>query len=239
MRQLRLREKKLVALVAERTSQLNDANSALEDANRRLTELSHRDPLTGVANRRRFEDVLETEWRRAFRSGATVSLLMADVDSFKLYNDTHGHPEGDACLRCVAAAFQSGLKRASDLLARYGGEEFIVLLPDTEPQRAAALADDLRAGVQALGISHPGAPAAPVVTVSLGVAALQARRGWHPRRPGGRRRPRALPRQRARPQPRRDGLRAFKDQPGVHSRSTPAAVPSGRAPSCTAVVCNP
>jgi diguanylate cyclase (GGDEF)-like protein len=180
VRQLRLREKTLVALVAERTSQLNEANSALEDANRRLTELSHRDPLTGVANRRRFEEVLETEWRRAFRSGSPLSVLMADVDYFKLYNDTHGHPEGDACLRGVAAAFQSGLKRASDLLARYGGEEFIVLLPDTALDRAAALAEDLRAGVQALGIPHPGAPAAPVVTVSLGVAACRPAEGGAP-----------------------------------------------------------
>jgi diguanylate cyclase (GGDEF)-like protein len=180
VRQLRLREKKLVALVAERTSQLNEANSALEDANRRLTELSHRDPLTGVANRRQFENVLETEWRRAFRSGTTMSVLMADVDSFKLYNDTHGHPEGDVCLRGVAGAFQSGLKRASDLLARYGGEEFIVLLPDTALERAAALAEDLRAGVQALGIPHPGAPAAPVVTVSLGVAACRPAEGGTP-----------------------------------------------------------
>jgi diguanylate cyclase (GGDEF)-like protein len=177
VRQLRLREKRLLALVAERTSQLNEANSALEDANLRLTELSHRDPLTGVANRRRFEDVLEMEWRRTFRSGAPLAVLMADVDSFKLYNDTHGHPEGDACLRSVAAAFQSCLKRASDLLARYGGEEFIVLLPDTTLERAAALAEDLRATVQALAVPHPGAPAAPVVTVSLGVAACRPSEG--------------------------------------------------------------
>lgn len=180
VRQLRLREKRLVALVAERTSQLNEANEALEDANRRLTELSHRDPLTGVANRRWFEDALQSEWRRAFRSGTPLAVLMSDVDSFKLYNDTHGHPEGDACLRSIASSFQSGLQRAGDLLARYGGEEFIVLLPDTALERAASLADDLRAGVQALAIPHPGAPAAPVVTVSLGVAACRPADGGVP-----------------------------------------------------------
>ena len=130
--------------------------------------------------RRRFEEVFDAEWRRAFRSGAPLALLMADVDSFKLYNDTHGHPEGDACLRSVAASFQGGLKRASDLLARYGGEEFIVLLPDTDLDRAASLADELRLRVHALGIPHPGAPAAPVVTVSLGVAACRPAEGGTP-----------------------------------------------------------
>ena len=182
--QLRARERKLVALVGERTTQLSEANlaleertvqlgeanRALEDANRQLTELSNRDPLTAVANRRHFEELLDTEWRRASRTGHPLSLLMADVDSFKAYNDTYGHPEGDTCLQCVALTLQSGLRRAGDVLARYGGEEFMVLLPDLPIDQAAALAEELRARVHALQIPHRNALAVPFVTVSFGVA---------------------------------------------------------------------
>lgn len=201
VRHLRVRERKLVALVEDRTAQLSEANAALEErthqvseansaleergreleeANRQLTELSHRDALTGVANRRHFETVLDSEWRRASRTGSPLSLLMADVDSFKAYNDTYGHPGGDACLKSVAYALQSGLRRAGDLLARYGGEEFVVILPDMPLDQAAAMAEELRLRLRAMQIPHAAAFAAPVVTVSFGVAVCRPKEGGSP-----------------------------------------------------------
>ncbi len=191
VRQLQARERMLVAKVEERTAQLREANASLEDrtrqvdeanraleergreleiANRHLTELSHLDALTGIANRRHFDSTLDAEWRRAFRTGAPISILMADVDFFKAYNDTYGHPSGDACLQRVAFAFQSGLRRAGDLLARYGGEEFVIVLPDTALQDAIALAEELRLRLRAMQIPHSGSSAAPAVTVSFGAA---------------------------------------------------------------------
>jgi diguanylate cyclase (GGDEF)-like protein len=198
VRHLRVRERKLVALVEVRTAQLSEANASLEErtrqvseansvmeergrelekANLQLTELSHRDALTGVANRRHFETVLDSEWRRASRTGSPLSLLMADVDSFKAYNDTYGHPGGDACLKRVAYALQSGLRRAGDLLARYGGEEFVILLPDMPLDQAADLAEELRLRLRAMQIPHAAAAAAPVVTVSFGAATCHPRDG--------------------------------------------------------------
>ncbi len=194
VRRLRLRECRLVALVEERTAQLSDANAALEErtrqvseantaleeANRQLTDLSHRDALTGIANRRHFETVLDSEWRRAARTGSPLSLLMADVDSFKAYNDTYGHPAGDACLKQVAYALQSGLRRAGDLLARYGGEEFVVILPDMPLDQAAAMAEELRLRLRAMQIPHAAAFSAPVVTVSFGAAVCRPQEGGTP-----------------------------------------------------------
>jgi diguanylate cyclase (GGDEF)-like protein len=181
----RLRETN--AALEERTRQVSDANRALEDrghelesANRQLTELSYRDALTGIANRRHFETVLSSEWRRATRTGSPLSLLMADVDSFKAYNDTYGHPGGDACLQRVAFALQSGLRRAGDLLARYGGEEFVVLLPDMPLEPAAALAEELRLRLRSLQVPHSAGVAAPVVTVSVGVACCHPQAGGSP-----------------------------------------------------------
>jgi diguanylate cyclase (GGDEF)-like protein len=201
VRQLRVRERKLVALVDEQTARLRDTNTALEErtrqvseanraleergqeleaANRLLTELSYRDALTGIANRRHFETVLGSEWRRAARTGSPLSLLMADVDSFKAYNDTYGHPAGDACLQRVAFALQSGLRRAGDLLARYGGEEFVVVLPDMPLEPAAALAEELRLRLRSLQVPHSAGVAAPVVTVSVGVACCHPQAGGSP-----------------------------------------------------------
>jgi len=137
-----------------------------------VQQLSMLDPLTGVANRRRFDEVLSAEWRRATRDGTPFSLLMIDVDDFKAYNDHYGHPAGDLALKCVASTLGEGLQRAGDVLARYGGEEFVVLLPSTSAAAAAQHAERLRRRVEILGLEHARARAGRVVTVSLGVATM-------------------------------------------------------------------
>jgi len=135
-----------------------------------LRRLSNEDGLTGVANRRRFDEALALEWRRTMRCGGTLSLLMLDVDFFKRYNDLYGHPGGDACLQAVAACMQASVQRAGDLVARYGGEEFAILLPHTPGSDAQGLAERLCAQVAALNLPHAGSAAADHVTVSIGVA---------------------------------------------------------------------
>ena len=126
------------------------------------------DGLTGVHNRRFFEERLAGEWARAARSGAALSAVMIDVDFFKRFNDHYGHQAGDDCLRRVAACLRAGLKRPGDLVARYGGEEFVCLLPDTPLEGALALARQLGQDVQSLAIEHAHSDIAPHVTVSLG-----------------------------------------------------------------------
>lgn len=141
----------------------------LEDANRQLEWLSITDGLTGLANRRRFDQVLDSEMRRATRSGHDVALIMLDVDLFKKYNDCYGHQAGDTCLRSVAQALQSACNRAGDLVARYGGEEFVLVAADTGLAGAAALAETLRASVAALQLPHRKSGFGHV-TISVGVA---------------------------------------------------------------------
>jgi len=135
------------------------------------------DGLTGVANRRRFDAALEMEWRRAAREGGELAVIMIDVDFFKRYNDRFGHLEGDHCLRQVAGALQQRLSRSPDLLARYGGEEFACVLPATGLDGALILSKELEQRVRALGLPHPDSEAAPVVTVSIGVAAGRPNQG--------------------------------------------------------------
>ncbi len=144
----------------------------LAAANAELTRLSNVDGLTGVANRRLFDDFFVAEWQRAVRSKQPLTVIMADVDHFKLYNDTYGHQAGDECLRQVASALSGGIQRATDLVARYGGEEFAVVLPDTDAGGAVAVAERLRAAVEGLGIPHAASKVRPVVTVSLGAASV-------------------------------------------------------------------
>ena len=135
-----------------------------------LATLAAKDALTGLANRRTFDETLGAEVRRASRGGSSLSLLMLDVDCFKSFNDAYGHQHGDACLKAVAGAIRGAVKRAGDTVARYGGEEFSVILPDTDEGGAAIIAERIRLAVEGLGLEHRGSTAGGVVTVSLGVA---------------------------------------------------------------------
>lgn len=160
--------------------EVEQANRRLQDANRALERLTRLDGLTGVANRRHFDETLEREWRRAARSGAPVALLLADIDCFKAFNDAYGHLDGDDCLRRVGQVLRAGAQRAEDLVARYGGEEFAVLLPGLDEEAAAAVAERLRQRLEELGIAHERSTVAPSVTLSGGVSALVPRRGLAP-----------------------------------------------------------
>jgi diguanylate cyclase (GGDEF)-like protein/PAS domain S-box-containing protein len=151
------------------------ARKAAEDemslAFRLVENLAMIDGLTGIANRRRFDEALDQELRRAMRDGNPVSLLMIDVDHFKLYNDLYGHVMGDSCLRQIAIAAQQIIHRTSDLLARYGGEEFVVILPNTDGRGALLIAEQIRSVVEQCRLPHLGNPHG-VVTVSIGCASL-------------------------------------------------------------------
>jgi len=160
--------------VRERTSALESTNARLENANALLDSLARTDPLTGLANRRHFDEAKELEFRRALRTGHPLSLLVCDIDAFKRYNDAYGHPAGDACLRAVAHAIQKCNARAGDLVARIGGEEFAVLLPGTTAEVATQLANRLLEAVFALAIPHRDSEVAAHVTVSIGLAQLNA-----------------------------------------------------------------
>ncbi len=140
----------------------------------RAERLSVTDALTGLANRRRFDAMLASEIERQRRTGAPLSLVILDVDHFKLYNDTYGHPAGDECLRAVAAVIDSRVGRAVDTAARYGGEEFACILPNTGRVSALALAERIRAGVADLNIPHRASAVAEHVTLSVGVASAAA-----------------------------------------------------------------
>ncbi|SMF82749.1 response regulator receiver modulated diguanylate cyclase [Azospirillum oryzae] len=137
-----------------------------------LRSLSFLDGLTGIANRRRFDDTMAREWRRCARSHLPLSLIILDVDHFKAYNDQYGHQAGDECLRIVADVLAERARRPSDLVARYGGEEFVCLLPETDGPGAARVAEGFRAGVAERRIPHAQSPVAPYVTISLGVATV-------------------------------------------------------------------
>lgn len=146
--------------------------NALTEAHDQQSVLAKTDGLTGLANRRHFDEVLEKEFARLQRSGAPLSLLILDVDHFKAYNDTYGHIAGDECLRRIAEIFNKHLNRPSDLAARYGGEEFAGIMPETDHAGTALLAEQIRADVAALNIAHSSSPTAEHVTISLGVATI-------------------------------------------------------------------
>jgi diguanylate cyclase (GGDEF)-like protein len=174
--QRRRRQSRQLAIANERI--LRDKNHVLEKLNCQLQEqsaaleaMAFRDGLTGVANRRRFDEALAVEWRYCRRKAAPLAILMIDVDHFKPYNDRYGHQAGDDCLRAVAQALDRDPIRPHDLLARYGGEEFVCLLPDCDLAGAKAQAEELRQAVAALQLAHADSPTAPVVTVSIGVHA--------------------------------------------------------------------
>lgn len=137
-----------------------------------LKRLATRDGLTGVANRRCFDETLASEWLRCTRDVKPLSLILLDVDHFKRYNDTFGHLGGDACLKTIASALAISCHRSADLIARYGGEEFAAILPGTTVAGALTLAERIRADIAALEMPHPGNDGAGRVSISLGVATV-------------------------------------------------------------------
>jgi diguanylate cyclase (GGDEF)-like protein len=149
---------------------LEHANRQLESANERLGELATTDALTGVSNRRRFDDLLYQEWARHRRRNAPLALILSDIDFFKQFNDLYGHTEGDEALKAVAGAIRASLRRETDVVSRYGGEEFAVLLPDTNHDGAVQLAEQIRRTVGDLGIPHRASTTTGKLSVSLGVA---------------------------------------------------------------------
>jgi diguanylate cyclase (GGDEF)-like protein len=157
--------------VAERTE-------ALAAANERLELLTVTDPLTGLANRRRLNEFLLTEWHRATRSGQPVGAFMVDIDYFKRLNDTYGHLVGDSCLKRVGAALVETV-RVTDLVSRYGGEEFAVILPGAEAENTYTVAERAREAVESLGEENPHAPTG-IVTISIGVASVRPGDGASP-----------------------------------------------------------
>lgn len=164
---------RIVALVRQRWRtelSLQQALGELEWANAQLAELARHDGLTGLSNRRHFDQQFDQAFRQAQRHDRPLALVMIDVDFFKRYNDLYGHPEGDRCLQRVAAAVQSAVRRPGDLVARYGGEEVVVLLPETDDAGAVVVAEAIRAAVLALDIPHEGNPVGRV-SISAGVAA--------------------------------------------------------------------
>jgi diguanylate cyclase (GGDEF)-like protein len=150
--------------VAQRTE-------ALEVANAKLEELTLTDALTGLSNRRGFDQWLDAQWRRALRAKTSIGLAMMDIDEFKKYNDRYGHAAGDDCLRRIGATLKSGVRPGSDLAARYGGEEFVLILPDTNLAGTFAATERLRKTVAALGLRHENS-AHGIVTISVGITAF-------------------------------------------------------------------
>lgn len=164
-------------ILMDMTSQKRDEEALyrktneLKQANRKLEELSRIDSLTGIANRRRFNEFLEFSWDSAKRTGGSLSVIFIDIDDFKAYNDYHGHLQGDDCIEKIAFLLKSSLKRSTDFVARMGGEEFVAVLPGTNVEGAVLVAEMMRSRVEAEGMKHEGADSHSVVTISAGVSA--------------------------------------------------------------------
>lgn len=156
--------------ITEMRDQLNRLNAELE-------ALSQLDSLTQIYNRRTFNEFAQRQWLISARQQSPISLLMIDVDHFKLYNDHYGHPAGDACLKAVSEAIKNALHRPADLLGRYGGEEFIVLLPDTDEKGAEKVAELILQSIDQLAIAHQSSPSGDVVSVSIGGATAERTQG--------------------------------------------------------------
>ncbi|WP_051261654.1 GGDEF domain-containing protein [Desulfovibrio inopinatus] len=163
-RELLNQKSMLEKTVEERTTELREINE-------KLSLMSQTDALTGLANRRCFDNTLQSEWARARRTGQPLSLAMIDVDHFKVFNDTYGHPEGDACLQTVARVLSEQIRRSGDLVARYGGEEFALILPSTSEADAILLGEKIRNTIESMEIPNV-LTSWHVLTVSIGVAAL-------------------------------------------------------------------
>lgn len=176
---LRQSNEQLEHKVQERTKELRDINKQLaqeiderREAQQALLELSEKDSLTGLANRRKFDTAYNREWKAALRETCPLSILMIDIDSFKNFNDHYGHPAGDDALKRVASSMKKQLLRPRDLVVRYGGEEFVCMLPETSLNAAAIVAEKLRSNVEKLNIEHQHSKTAGVLTISIGIATI-------------------------------------------------------------------
>jgi diguanylate cyclase (GGDEF)-like protein len=156
-----------LVVVSDATT-MKTAEGALRSLTSELQQLATTDGLTGLMNRRAFDQAFVTELARTARDATPLALLMIDVDSFKAYNDQYGHPAGDECLRAVGLALKQVIKRPADIVARYGGEEFVVLLPNTDEDGAYVIAEAFRKALRGLGIPHEASPKR-VVTASIGL----------------------------------------------------------------------
>jgi len=162
----------LESLVLERTAELQQSQEQLKQANLELQRLIHIDSLTQIANRRCFDERLVFEWQRLCREQQPLSLLMFDIDYFKRFNDTYGHPMGDKCLTRLAQGVNQIACRSTDLVARYGGEEFVVILPNTDLNGAIMIAEEIQSAVKKLNIIHQNSDISDIVTISIGVSSL-------------------------------------------------------------------
>ncbi|MCP4153931.1 MAG: diguanylate cyclase [bacterium] len=201
VRKLKTRKAELEKEVEQRTHELAEANhklskqaaelentngklckqaKKLEDANKKLNRQATTDGLTRIYNFRWFSENMNREWRRAIRECAPISIIMVDVDYFKLYNDTYGHQAGDKCLTLIASKLKKHCRRAGDAVARYGGEEFIVILPHTISKDAEELAEKMRLGIQKLNIIHSTSKVKKIVTISLGCVTIIPLKGSLP-----------------------------------------------------------
>lgn len=156
----------------QREAKLLHERKRLEAANARLAKQASSDGLMGIANRRELERVLKLEWRRAARERQPLSLLMIDIDCFKLFNDTYGHQAGDTCLREVASVMQAAAARPGDLVARYGGEEIALLMPHTDMEGAIRMAERIHTMLDERALSFMASPVADHVTVSIGASSM-------------------------------------------------------------------
>lgn len=157
----------------KREKELEEALNQLAETNEKLETLATIDELTQLPNRRLLNETLQSEWKRARRNGAYLSLIILDIDYFKNYNDTYGHQKGDECLRTIAGKLDELMLRPGDFAARYGGEEFAVILPGADRVGAVAVAERIRVGIHDLGIPHADSSISEYVTVSLGTATVK------------------------------------------------------------------
>lgn len=154
-------------------ARIADIQLKLDTLNQKLEKLSTQDPLTKLLNRRALEEKLQTIWLNQKRDNTAISLLMIDIDHFKLFNDNYGHPEGDACLKRFALILKRQVNRETDSVARYGGEEFVILLPFTDSYGAKKVAEKILLSLASETIKHEHSPTAPFITASIGIASTK------------------------------------------------------------------
>ncbi|WKY46421.1 diguanylate cyclase [Eubacteriaceae bacterium ES3] len=166
-------------IVTQRTQALSESNQKVEQqklelqkANEELQKLSLRDPLTGLWNRRKYDEVIDMEWKRCLRYSHPISLIFIDIDYFKFFNDTYGHLAGDDCLAQIASILKASLSRATDMAVRFGGEEFVILLPEANEIEALKTSQMLRQKIEESGIPHSESLVKDCVTVSIGVSSI-------------------------------------------------------------------